>query len=327
MTDERRFYGDETVTGRHSPAFRYLGRATIAARTDDMAGFDWLLQLRRDCFPGVPELKSNIVLELIEHDAFARKLVLREIGSASILIIDFAEHYRKMFNQMCQVLRLEAPAAPQAIDFLLRGEHRELATQLLRFARESALYSTALPAVDALFRDALKACDLPVGAGDELVDRRVLQEVSEQEFREILVRFSLAFADALDPEQQAAKFLEAVEQRYLPPGYFSLLVLGDAVDIDLTLDVGSPGAYEQVRNAHGLVIGRLATARLARLGRPTAPGRLRQEDSREILGIQAADIAAGIAALEYERHPENRQEGAAALKQIFDKVFFNDDWI
>ncbi|MFQ5961464.1 MAG: hypothetical protein ACE5MG_08700 [Candidatus Methylomirabilales bacterium] len=327
MSDGRAFYGDETTTGRQSPSFRYLGRATIAARTSESAGFEWLLRIRREFLPGVAEPKSDLVLELIEHDRGARDLVLGNVGSASILVIDLAEHYRQIFGEMCRVLGLPEPIAPESINLLLRGQHKELATSILRLARQSALYSTAIPTVEALFRDSLKACDIPIGEGNELVNRAALQEMGAQEFREMLARFSLAFADALDPVRQASRFMEVAEQRYLPPGYFSVLVLGDTLNVDVTLDVGSVEAFNQVRTAHELVADRLAAAQRARLGRPPPHGRLLQDDSREVLGIQAADIAAGIAAREYERYPENRRGGAEALKQMFDRVFFNDDWV
>lgn len=327
MSDERHFYGDETTTGRHSPAFRYLGRATIAARMNETAGFEWLLQIRREFLPGVIEPKSDLVLQLIEHDGNARNLVLQNVGSASILVIDFAEHYRQILGEMCQVVGLPEPIAPESIDLLLRGQHKELASSMLRFARQSALYSTAIPTVEALFRDALRACDIPIGEGNELVNRTALQEMGAQEFREMLARFSLAFADALDPVRQATRFMEVAEERYLPPGYFSLLVLGDTLDTDLTLDMGSVEVFNQVRNARQLVADHLAAAQRARLGRSVTPGRLLQDDSRLVLGIQAADIAAGIAAREYEHYPENRRTGAGALKRMFDRIFFNDDWI
>ena len=89
-------FADETTTGKDSAAFRYLGSATIAARTHADDDFEWLLELRRDHLPKGVELKSETVLEFIEHDKLARTFVLRSVGSASIFVIDFAEHYRSI---------------------------------------------------------------------------------------------------------------------------------------------------------------------------------------------------------------------------------------
>ena len=68
------------------------------------------------------------------------------------------------------------------------------------------------------------------------VDHSVLMELHEPEFRETLARFSMAFADALDPEQQAKRLLEIVEQRFLSPGSFALRVWGGTREMDLTLE-------------------------------------------------------------------------------------------
>jgi hypothetical protein len=62
-------------------------------------------------------------------------------------------------------------------------------------------------------------------------------------------------------------------------------------------------------------------------GRELRTGRLREEDSVALLGVQAADIAARFASQLYELHPNDRRAGALLVKQHVDRVLFNDEWL
>jgi hypothetical protein len=103
--------------------------------------------------------------------------------------------------------------------------------------------------------------------------------------------------------------------------------LGEAVSVNRFFDVGNDQAFSTVETAHNIVVEALTDARAHVFGLPVRSGTLRQEDSKAILQLQAADIAARFAARIYEGHPDNRRRGAYALKQHVDAVLFNDGWI
>lgn len=79
--------------------------------------------------------------------------------------------------------------------------------------------------------------------------------------------------------------------------------------------------------AHDRVVGALKDAKDRFFFNSLRGGVLEQHDSALLLGIQAADIAARIAADEYERFPDDRSACLAAVKHRFDRVFLNDRWV
>jgi len=56
-------------------------------------------------------------------------------------------------------------------------------------------------------------------------------------------------------------------------------------------------------------------------------GTVKEEDSRNVLGIQVADIAAALAARVYELAPGGPREKAGRVRTVFDRVLLNDEWI
>ena len=72
--------------------------------------------------------------------------------------------------------------------------------------------------------------------------------------------------------------------RDFSPGSFALRGLGGSGEMDLTLDVGSLRVYDQVQKAHYLVTDHLTSAYQERPQHRVVPDRLRQEDSRIVLG-------------------------------------------
>ncbi len=319
-------FADETTTGKDSAAFRYLGSATIAARTQADDDFEWLLELRRDHLPKGVELKSETVLEFIEHDKLARTFVLRSVGSASIFVIDFAEHYRSILGETFLAIGWEPPTAPDAVDIAAHGKFGHIARRLLEQARVVALYRTAVPMIESMLVDAMRVSGVPVGRGRELIDRETLSGLPDSDFNVLIARFAVAFGDASDPERQGKALAAVAEERFLPHGYLSFVTLSESIDVDLTFDTGSATVFDQVERAHDVVVERLAGARGHYLQETIRGGRIAQEDSKQVLGIQAADIAAGIAADRYQRF-DNRKAGARALKKMFDRVLLNSVWI
>jgi hypothetical protein len=79
--------------------------------------------------------------------------------------------------------------------------------------------------------------------------------------------------------------------------------------------------------AHTKIVDSVKQAEHLRLMRNLRCGRIVQEDSRKFLELQAADIAAGVAATLYEQHPDNRREGAAAIRRCFSRVMLNSEWL
>lgn len=322
-------YSDETLTGQASNAFRGLGRATVAARVEDPNGFEWLLRFRRDHLPERTEPKAPLVLEIMEVNAAARTDILKHIGRATIVIIDLGESYRSLLADVFEHFGKPPPSRIEAIDFVAKAElRRDLSAALLTAARDSAVHDSIIPRIEGLLRDVVRQTGIPRGESGFLIDREALGRMDQKAFQEFVARFSAAFADALAPERRRAAIVQALdEQRFLMPGYIAFETLGGTVRVDRYFDVGDADAFENLLEAHDTLVDTLKSAQERFFWKELRGGTLKQEDSAQLLGIQAADIAARIASIQYERFPHDRRAGAISVKSIFDQVLLNDQWM
>lgn len=329
MNEEHSTFSDETTTGRESDAFRKLGRATIGARASSEDDFEWLLRFRRDYLHNQLEPKSEVVLQMADTRNDAKELVFQNIGNCAVFIVDLSENTRRLLAGIFAMMGRPPPSLEDAVDFLGKsGKLRHLIGQLLRHARDSALYSTPIPIVEDMLRNITKDLRIYSSAKNTLVDREALRELDQQSFDELVVRFSAAFADALNPQNQARLITEELkEQRYISPQYLRYRTLGGAASVQRVFDEGDSKAFSLLETAHQQVIEQLEDAGERFFWKKLKGGSVEQEDSRQLLGIQVADIATAVAAREYERFPSDRRAGGKAIKRVFDKVFFNREWL
>jgi len=94
---------------------------------------------------------------------------------------------------------------------------------------------------------------------------------------------------------------------------------------DRTIDKGSSHAIALLTQAREKMVTTLDEAMHNQLQRQA--GTVKEEDSRNAMGIHVADVAAGFAAREYEATRGEVPEKAAHLRAIFDRVLLNDEWI
>lgn len=322
-------YSDETLTGESGEAFRGVRRATIAARVDAASGFEWLREITRNHLPHGTEPKATFVLQLAESNPTVRDLVANGVGASSIAIIDLSESYLQIFSDMAALIGEAPPSRSQALNLMLPSPMRsERVGKVLAYARTHSLHRTIIPRVERMLKEVAKSAGLGAGDDHSLFDRQALQELDQRGFQELVARFSLALGDAIAPERWKAAVLTALDDhRFLSEGYVSFATLGEAVGADRYFDAGNAKAFASVRAAHAAVVTVLVEANAQFFGREVRAGRLREEDSISLLGVQAADIAARFAARLYERHPEDRRAGALLVKQHVDRVLLNNEWL
>ena len=317
-------YADETKTGASDSSFRGYGRAVIAARAIEQ-DFDWLCRLRADCFPSIPEVKSEAVLAAMDASPHVRDLVLDRVTGYTIFIVDFYADYRRLVAGLHDALGL--PLSSDPITFLRSSHGFEwLGDQLLRAWKLGRMTKTLIPDLERLVCLAGKTAGLkPM---DSTLDRNSLLEMNDQEFREFTVRFAVALGDALDPNARSAAISDYAESiRYFDDGYFAFDVLQAQIEPDRYYDVGFLSAFEALESAHAHFTEYLDRASKQLLGATLRGGKLKQEDSRIVLGIQAADIAAGLARSIYEERPQDRLDAAHLVRQTFSRVLLNTEWL
>ena len=326
-TPRKTLFADETTTGKDHEQLRGLRRITVAAKCASGESFEWLRRFNHDYLTNVKEIKSSLVLAVIGGNRSARNDLIQSISTATIAIIDLSEHTRWLFRELQAATGVKSDGVKRGVAFLRSGTFpKELVEGILRWGRRDAIHKTAVGRIEHLVSVAAEKCNIPLGKSVELFDRAALDELSEQEFSEFAGRFALALADAFHPETQAKVITDRLaDMRFCHAGHVALSFLEAAVEPDQVFDMGSSNAFALLERAHTKVIDAVSTMRIA--AGQFSPGKLAQEDSEKLLGLQAADIAAGLARQTLERDFATTVEGARAVKSIFSRVLLNDRWV
>jgi len=196
-----------------------------------------------------------------------------------------------------------SPTRALAKGFISSAKNRlNWSSAFLMSIRNHEISTTIIPQVEGLIVLAAKESGIYLPGGGFPIDRNALQQANDQTFKECVARFAVAFGDAIADEQIEANIIQAYEERrYFSSDYIAYKVLGETLSVDRYYDKGNAEAFDRVHDAHTKVIGILDTLNSSFLNKQPKRGSLRQVDSMQYLGIQAADIAAGIASREYER--------------------------
>jgi hypothetical protein len=213
----------------------------------------------------------------------------------------------------------------------------DVALSLLVSARQMQIGASAFGAIEALMSDdtGFGAELRNAGLGDYFqstdrkFDQRRLLDLSDQDFEVLVGRFAVALGDALSPETQIRAITEQLgSSRFLGTGHIACRALSEALASNYTYDAArSRHITDALVTAHGEVVDFVNRQRAMYLRETLTPGTIREEDSRKVLGIQVADIAAGVAADIYERSRLRSVEAARVLTTRFDRVFLNRRWL
>ena len=327
-TEQRlRTYSDETVTGAERTELRNMSRITIAAKCASVDSFEWLERFRRDFLRGALEVKSTAALAVAATNDRARRFLLDHIAEATIAIIDVAEHTRNLFRGILAKIGFNSDAVHSTVKFLRTGQFpEEVGRDILLFARQQDLQRTAVGRIEDLLEIAASKSGLPRSPADKLFKSEVLTGLKNQEFEELVARFSIALGDAIDPTVQANTIAQLLgDCRYLHEGHIATAVLEQAVQPERIFDVGSMNAFKALQDANDIVVHAIDSFGLSTDA--ISPGLIRQDDSRKLLGLQAADLACGYARHVFETDYSGTTEAASAVRRVFSRVLLNDQWI
>lgn len=320
----RETFADDTSTGRLSLA-RRSRRAIIAASVEGR-DYGWWSDFRRSYFPGVPEVKSDLVLGLVWADSVARDRLLRGLTDSrtSIVIIDFSEFTASLVRSVYEGARMKMEGDP--LEILEQGRlGGELTSSIIQYGRLAGLEESTVSRIEWLFREAVAAAPVIIDEPDVLVDRGAFEKLDPKAKDVFLAHFSVAFGEALDPRHQAKFITDNLSRQFFSRGNFAYKRLEDALTADRTFDQGSSHTIALLTSAHEKMVTALDEAMYNQL--KLRAGAVREEDSRNVVGIQIADVAAGFAANEYEAANGEGREKAARVRTMFDRVLLNDEWL
>lgn len=216
-------FGDETATGQMREEYRGLRRVTIHARIEDSNGFEWLIRFREQFLPTGVEPKSPIVIEIANRNARAKDIIYSKISPATIVTIDLADFLRDIITVFADAFRIRISHFGDPIDIISKQQvPREIADAILRYARENALERTIISRIEWVLLDAAKRADVPVQAG--VINRNALSEMSGEEMRQLIARFSSALGESLRPDKLTSVIENRLEKgRLLSPGHVATL--------------------------------------------------------------------------------------------------------
>jgi hypothetical protein len=171
----------------------------------------------------------------------------------------------------------------------------------------------------------------PTRSDGRIFDRQALMEMNQGEFRTPAARFAVMLGDALSLERQAKAIEDHLRgNQFFGTGseWFAVRVIEPAMGEDYVFDVaGSRRVALALEDAHATIRRFLNTSARHLLRTTLRPGGVGEDDSRNVIGIQVADVAAAVAADMFERAEKPTREAARDLKRIFDRVFLNSRWV
>jgi hypothetical protein len=164
----------------------------------------------------------------------------------------------------------------------------------------------------------------------ELMDRRGLEPFQDSQLALLLARVGAAVGDAISPARQERAIQSAFDEgRFLSGGYLAAKVLGVELGTDRIYDVGPRPVRPELEAVHRRLHEFAEQAMWRNLSNRVRRGALEERVSEDELGLQAADIAAALAAREYETAAEDEGDGARAkaVQRKFARVLLNGKWL
>ncbi len=170
--DRQTTFQDETPSdGRVAAEFAGLGRATIAGRWPSGEALDWfasLLQevkpyLRSNHIPEEQEIKSGHLLAAREEVSIARSLIERNLGRATIVIVDFWGYIDTSIRMIRRAFRLQHALLIDPYDVVREGVPMYLVKEMIENAEAHGVECSALGHAESLVSMTLNDAGLPLG--------------------------------------------------------------------------------------------------------------------------------------------------------------------
>lgn len=319
-------FADETHTGAENPVLRGTRKVIVAARCwPGLDDFDWINRFRRDYCADVDggELKSSVAIAISEHNERAREFLVRHVCESQVYVIDlFADYY-----QLLSCLSTLAPDPFNMVKSIAATNKipESIIRELLSGERARAVFGSIVPQIEWLLTEAKASYPDPQNDPLRLFTEDELGKLNDQQLRELITRFTVLFAEAMNPQVRAQAIMATLATQS-DRQYIALQVLEHTVSHDVIFDVSASGVMPLLQKADGMIqqcMTSISTSALTGGQRS-----VREEDSRAVLGVQAADIAAGYARSVFERvFDGDTQKAAKKLREEFGRVLFNTRWL
>lgn len=151
--------------------------------------------------------------------------------------------------------------------------------------------------------------------------------MGQKEFNELVARFSVTLGDALDPilEKQIIEDILAAQRMY-SKGVEAYYMLDHVLRPQVTFDTGTQAAFKILNNTQDKIVKILEKS--CWYDGTLKPGALKQiEDSKKVIEIKIADVAAGFARYIFEQSYPDILKASQSLRKYFSRVLLNTKWL
>ena len=324
MDNKLEQFCDETQSGEYQPELRDLFRVDFAARISLENDFGWFEALEKK-YKGKDikhpeELKSGLLIELAKQDRKLWDDILKNIYKATIVIIDLTQYFRIYLQQSNQTTNT----------FTALIKSQDIADDFRKHIfdrfKEMCFRESSIPYIESIANRAFGSLKL-YDNNEKLIGNEQLLSLKQRELNELVARFSIALGDALDPvlEEQMMKNILAA-QRYYSDGLEAYYLLSHVIQPNVTYDTGTKAAFIKLKNTQDKIVKILEKS--CWYDGSLKPGTLKQiEDSKKVMGVKVADIAAGFARIIFERNYPDTWKASNAVKNYFSRVLLNAEWL
>lgn len=329
-------FSDETTSGQWDPRLRGLRRVTFLARAEDGGDSPWLRYLYTKLPGHAVEPKSARLMALMLDSPEARRAVLRNIASYSVVVVNLHAYREEVLGKLVDQLRPIIPPGQDPFEFVLQLPRTGSRAQAL--LRQFILQASVIGHLEGFFRWASDPYGLEAELGKygmggrpapDLTSDTKVYALDERALTAYLARLASAVGDILSPQRQADAIMALVSGwQGLASPFLAVQQLTWGVDHDRIFDEGSKPVWDELEEANERVVTFLDDRAAQGLRLAVRPGILEERSSQLELGLQAADVAARIAAHAYETaETDVPLERARALQAIFAAVSYNGSWL
>lgn len=329
-------FSDETTSGQWDTRLRGLRRVTFLARAEDGGDFPWLRDLYAKLPPHPGEPKSARVMALMLESPEARHAVLRNIASYAVIVVNLHAYREEVLGKLVDQLRPLIPPGQDPYEFVLQLPRTGSSAQAL--LRQFILQTSVIGQLEGFFRWAADPYGIETELGQygiggrpapDLTSDTAAHALDERALTAYLARLASAVGDILSPQRQADAIMALVSGwKGLAGPFLSMQQLTWGLEHDRVFDEGSKPVWDELEETHERVVTFLDHSAASGLRLAVRPGALEERPSHVELGLQAADIAARVAAHAYETAESDISlDKAHSLKSVFAAVSYNGSWL
>ena len=317
-----KIFSDDTSTGQKIEELRSVFRVSIAAKTPknrDFQNYSFLLSNIRKIFNLKGEIKSELIIKICEQDNTIKKKVYEEVYPSTIIILDLLKPFRESLKK--------SGFLPVKFLNIFKGNSISsgFKKHIFENLRQISFLNSLIVRLEDLKNRAQDNRQFRKRKSIDLVNKDILRGIQDRHFREFVSKISIVYCDAFDLKISKEIFNTLINEYVcIDESIIARSRLHYVLEPDYILDKGSKNVFDILKEVHN------ETKTIFNDFQKNKLGILDEGDSKDYIGIQIADLSAGIARKIFEENYLNKLntlKAATEVRRYFKKVLFNSNWL